>query len=208
MTRAAARATPVAAALAMSMALLLLGGCRTAPPVTVPGPGADAPWPEQRAALERLDHYTLSGRIAVAASGQGFSGSLRYQQQPHRSDLALDGPMGLGGLRVAVEGEQVNISTSRGETLDGAAARAEIESRLGFPLPLVELRWWLLGVPAPGDANVDQDAGSGEIHGFEQHGWRVRVDARAPALGFALPQRLTATREGARMKLLVENWQP
>jgi outer membrane lipoprotein LolB len=171
------------------------------------GPGADAPWPQQRAALEKLERYSLNGRVAVAANGQGFSASLRYEQMPRSSNLALDGPLGIGGLRVLLEGEELQIATSRGEKLDGEAARAELERRLGFALPLAELRWWLLGIPAPGETAVNQDAGTGEIHDFMQAGWRVSINSRAAGLGFSLPQRLTAEREGARLKLLVERWQ-
>jgi outer membrane lipoprotein LolB len=190
------------------LALALLSGCRTAPPAVVVGPGADAPWPEQRAALEKLDRFGLEGRVAVAASGQGFSANLRYAQKPRAANLSLDGPLGIGGLRVEVEGEDIEIATSRGETIAGPEARAELERRLGFALPLQELRWWLLGIPAPGESAVDADAGSGEIRGFTQNGWRVTVNTRVPGLGFAMPQRLTAEREGARMKLLVERWLP
>ena len=192
---------------AVLVALGLLAGCRTAPPGAIVGPGADAPWPEQRAALEKLERYSLNGRVAVAANGQGFSASLRYQQLPRSSNLALDGPLGIGGLRVVLEGEDLEIATSRGEKLDGDAARAELERRLGVALPLGELRWWLLGIPAPGDATVNQDGGTGEIHDFIQAGWRVSINSRAAGLGFSLPQRLTAEREGARLKLLVERWQ-
>ena len=192
---------------AVLVALGLLAGCRTAPPGAIVGPGADAPWPEQRAALEKLERYSLNGRVAVAANGQGFSASLRYQQLPRSSNLALDGPLGIGGLRVVLEGEDLEIATSRGEKLDGDAARAELEHRLGVALPLAELRWWLLGIPAPGDAMVNQDGGTGEIHDFIQAGWRVSINSRAAGLGFSLPQRLTAEREGARLKLLVERWQ-
>jgi outer membrane lipoprotein LolB len=190
-------------------ALGLLAGCRTAPPpVTGTGPGADAPWPEQRAALAKLEHYGLNGRVAVAANGQGFSASLRYQQLPSSSSLALDGPLGIGGLRVELNGQDVEIATSRGEKLDGEAARAELERRLGFALPLSELRWRLLGIPAPGEASVSQDGSSGAITGFTQSGWLVSINTRAAGLGFSLPQRLTAEREGARLKLLVEQWRP
>jgi len=189
-------------------ALALLAGCRTAPPRTVIGPGADAPWPEQRAALEKLDRYGLNGRVAVAANGQGFSASLRYQQLPRGSNLALDGPLGIGGLRIVLDGKDLEIATSRGEKLDGDAARAELERKLGFALPLAELRWWLLGIPAPGEASVNQDGGSGEIREFTQDGWRVSINTRAAGLGFSLPQRLTAEREGARLKLVVERWVP
>jgi outer membrane lipoprotein LolB len=191
---------------AVLVALGLLAGCRTAPPAAIVGPGADAPWPQQRAALEKLERYSLNGRVAVAANGQGFSASLRYQQMPRSSNLALDGPLGIGGLRVLLEGEELQIATSRGEKLDGEAARAELERRLGFALPLAELRWWLLGIPAPGETAVNQDAGTGEIHDFMQAGWRVSINSRAAGLGFSLPQRLTAEREGARLKLLVERW--
>ena len=204
MRRAAARTACVL--LAVLCGAALLAGCRTAPPVALPGPGADAPWAQQRSVLEGLDRYELDGRVAVAANDQGFSASMRYAQQPKRSDLALDGPLGIGGLRIGLEGVALKISTSRGDQLDGVAARAELERRLGFALPLAELRWWLLGIPAPGEVQLEQDAGSGEIRGFSQNGWRVSINTRAPGLGFALPQRLTAEREGARLKLLVERW--
>jgi outer membrane lipoprotein LolB len=191
--------------------LAVMAGCRTAPapaPGIGPGPGAEAPWPLQREQLERLDRYSLDGRVAVAASGQGFSASLRYRQQPAGAEMALDGPMGLGGMRLALNGQELQVTTSSGESLDGVAAREEIERRLGFAMPLAELRWWLLGIPAPGGAALEQDVVTGEIRGFAQNGWQVKVEARAPALGFALPRRLTAQREGARLKLAVDHWQP
>jgi outer membrane lipoprotein LolB len=204
--------------LAGAAVLVAFSACRTLPPAPIAGPGADAPWPEQRARLETFDRYALVGRVAVAANGQGFTASLRYEQRPDASNLALDGPLGIGGLRVALDGEALRIETSRGEKLDGAAAREELERRLGFPLPLAELRWWLLAIPAPGgDATTRMDIASSEITRFVQRGWSVTIDKRMPALGFALPQRLTVERvdvdraaaggEGARMKLVVERWQ-
>jgi outer membrane lipoprotein LolB len=197
-------------ALATAVVLGLLAGCRTVPPPApaIIGPGADAPWSEQYAALANLAHYALAGRVAVAANGQGFSANLRYRQQQQRAELALDGPMGIGGMRMEFDEHQLSVTNSGGQTLDGAAARAEIESRLGFELPLAELRWWLLGLPAPGmPAEKHEESAGGAITDFQQNGWRVTIDSRAPGLGFSLPARLTAERDGARLKLLVENWQ-
>jgi outer membrane lipoprotein LolB len=196
-------------ALAALTVLAMLSGCRTAPPAAaIPGPGADAPWAVQRPALENLDRYALNGKVAVAANGQGFTASLRYRQQPRRADLALDGPLGIGGMRIALEEHSLGVTNSRGEALDGEAARAEIERRLGFELPLDELRWWLLGLPAPGQSEVDAAPDGGVIRGFVQNGWHVAINTRAPGLGFSLPQRLTAERGGARLKLFIERWQP
>ena len=206
--RAGVRPALAAAVLVLALAL---AGCKTAPaPAPMIGPGADAPWPDQVAALEKLDHYTLAGRVAVAAADQGFSGSLRYAQQAARSDLAIDGPLGMGGLRAVLDGSAVNITTARGENFDGNAAREELERRLGFALPLEHLRWWLLGIPVPGEtlAQPPQADLTAQTAGFDQLGWRVTVNSRAPAMGFSLPQRLTIEREGARLKLIVDRWQP
>ncbi|MBC7976311.1 MAG: outer membrane lipoprotein LolB [Myxococcales bacterium] len=202
---------------------MVLTGCRTAPPRTVPGPGADAPWAEQLAELAKLDSYALNGRVAVAANGEGFSASLRYRQEKRRADLALDGPLGIGGMRMRLADAEIRVTNSRGQELDGVAAREEIERRLGFELPLAELRWWLLGLPAPGaPVDVHSDQGSGAPLDFQQNGWRVSINSRVPGLGFSLPQRLTFERGGAesvgapgniegeraRLKLFVERWQP
>lgn len=197
-------------------AFLVVTGCQTAPPSVVVGPGAGAPWPEQLDALERLNRYGLNGRVAVAANGEGFSASLRYAQQGRGAHLSLDGPLGIGGVRVAFDDRALQIETSKGERLEGPEARDLLERRLGFVLPLAELRWWLLGIPAPGEATVDKQD-TGEIRGFMQNGWRVSIESRASGLGFSLPRRLTAERVGtapdmpgtaARMKLLIDRWQP
>jgi outer membrane lipoprotein LolB len=198
----------VRSALAAMALLLALAGCRTVPPpASVPGPGADAPWQQQYASLASLDHYALNGRVAVAASGQGFTANLRFRREPERSEMMLDGPMGIGGYRVTLERAELRVFASNGQQLDGAAARAEMEQRLGVALPIEDLHWWLLGLPAPGPAERNQ-AANDEILDFQQNGWRVSIQSRMPAMGYSLPQRLTAEREGARMKLLVESWQP
>jgi outer membrane lipoprotein LolB len=195
-----------AAVLAALLALLLLGGCRTAPPLQPGDP--NRPWPEQRTALRALDRYQLAGRVAVNAGSQGFTASLRYEQRRREASLALDGPLGIGGIRVTLDGEDIGVATSRGEKLDGAAARAALEQRLGFEIPLAMLRWWLLGVPDPDLPAVETTDANGFTQSFDQQGWQVEITQRAPALGFQLPKRLTATRAGARLKLIVERWQP
>jgi outer membrane lipoprotein LolB len=203
------RADAYAAALRVACAALLclpmLTGCETwragsrAPLVAPAGP-----WEERSRALTTMETYALSGRIAVAAAEQGFSGALRFEQKVRQSQLQLDGPLGVGGLRLEWNGDTLRMLTSRGEELDGEAARAAIEARLGFALPLDELRYWLLGVPAPATPADLTVNGDNRLSGLQQSGWRVVYTEYGATSG--MPQKLTAQKESARVRVIVDQW--
>ncbi|MCE3283933.1 MAG: outer rane lipoprotein LolB, partial [Steroidobacteraceae bacterium] len=79
-----------------AMALLLVG-CATAPVGSVPGPG-------RAANPDELTQWIAKGRIALTAQGEGGSGSFVWQQRSERTELAVRGPLGAGGLNVVTDG--------------------------------------------------------------------------------------------------------
>jgi outer membrane lipoprotein LolB len=177
----------------------LLAGCaatRTAGPA-----GARAPDPE------RFTQWTARGRIALAAQGEGGSGSFVWQQRSERTELALRGPLGAGGLQLTLDGETIKLADPDGAPLDGDAARAELERRLGTRLPLAEMRYWLLGLPAPEDV-VDGPVqfATGATPGFVQAGWVVSYDVLGAQGEWILPDRLTATSGSARVRIVIDDW--
>jgi outer membrane lipoprotein LolB len=107
---------------------------------------------------------------------------------------------------VARDGD-LTLTNARGQRLDGAAARADLERQLGFELPLASLRYWVLGVPDPA-VGVDEERLSPDAPRLEalgQAGWQVAYRAYAgDAAG--LPRRIDAVRGLARLRLLVEQW--
>src|SRR5688572_26686146 len=90
-----------------------LTGCKTLPVAPLPS----EPWEVRRAALQARGNFDLSGRIAVAAAQEGFNAKLRWQQEGTRSQLALDGPLGVGGVRITSDGNLLSVLNSRGEQL-------------------------------------------------------------------------------------------
>ncbi len=196
------------AAWLLAALLLLLPGCTSLP--TTPSAPAAAPldWPNRRAALQGQADFTLKGRLAVAAGDEGFSAGLRWQQRDQDALIELDGPFGVGGLRLQSRGSALQLTTSRGERLDGEAARVELERRLGFALPLEALRFWVRGVPDPArPAEERLAADAPRLAGLAQDGWSIDYTAyiEQPADG-ALPRRLSVVREGARLRLVIEDW--
>lgn len=180
-------------------AALALSGC-AAPPrapegVTRPDPAV-------------LHQWSASGRMAIAAGTDGGSGSFDWVQDGATSRLDLRGPLGAGAVRLVVTPGTLSLADGSGRVLDADAARADLQARLGAELPWDHLRFWLLGVPAPGvEATVlDQDAAPWRL--IEQAGWRLAYDSFDVVGGLNLPKRLTAERGAVRVRVLVDTWLP
>ncbi|MBM4213185.1 MAG: outer membrane lipoprotein LolB [Gammaproteobacteria bacterium] len=156
-------------------------------------------WEARRGALQVWPRFELRGRVAVARGDEGFTASLRWAQREVTSQVEVDGPLGVGGLHLEFEHGR----------LDDELARADFEQRLGFSLPVDSLRYWLLGVPDPAHDSLERIAdGYPRLDSLQQQGWTVVFPAYAKVSGvnYELPQRIEATREGLRLRLLVESW--
>ena len=187
-----------------ALILALIAGCRTAPPTLPPS----APWETRRPQLQAREHFQLKGRVAVAAGGEGFNASLRWTQEGERSQLTLEGPLGVGGAQLTASGNDLTLITSRGEVVDSAAAHAALAERLGFDPPLAALRYWVLGVPDPAEpATESLDPAQQRLKALTQDGWHVDYQSYTSANGEPLPARLTMQRDTVRVRLLVDDWQ-
>ncbi len=162
------------------LALAALAGCRTIP-VQHP-PAALQPWDVTRTELQARDHFSLKGRVAVAAGKEGFNASMRWTQDGARSSVSLQGPLGAGGVQISTDGNDLSVVNAHGERLDSDAARSELVERLGFDPPLNSLRYWVLGVPDPtAPAKEAVDPQQQRLQSLQQEGWQIDYNSYMPA---------------------------
>src|SRR5580658_1377301 len=85
------------------VAVLWLAGCQTLPKPIAPSAAPEqvvAGWPARRTLLQARSQFTAQGRIGVVAGTDGFNGRIRWMQDGGRSSVSLDGPLGVGGVRI------------------------------------------------------------------------------------------------------------
>jgi outer membrane lipoprotein LolB len=195
--------------LSWTAAALLLAGCRSVPqPVAPTAAPAQviAGWPARRAALQTRAQFTTQGRIGVVAGSDGFNGRLRWIQDGARSTVSLDGPLGVGGVRISDDAGVLTMNTPSGEALDSQAAHDELVRRMGFEPPLASLRYWIQGVPDPARTSTETPDAGGYLGSLGQDGWTVTFGAYMQTADGALPQKLTVERGPVRVKLILESW--
>ena len=181
---------------------LFASGC-----ATLPEPGATEDWPARRAELQALESWTLHGRIAVAAGEDGFSGGFDWSQQGVTADIELSGPMGGKLLDIRVEGDTPVVSASGGGSA-GSDVQRIIDEHLGpgQTLPVKEMRFWLVGAPAPGVPHEELLGDDRRLASLAQSGWQVRYDRYQPVGSIALPARMEMTTGGLRLRVAISDW--
>jgi outer membrane lipoprotein LolB len=120
--------------------------------------------------------------------------------------VALDSPLGAGGVQITADGPSLSVVTSKGDHLDNEAARSELATRLGFDPPIASLRYWVLGVPDPATPAKETLDNQQRLASLQQDGWQVVYDGYMSVGGEWLPARVTLQREGVRVRLIVDGW--
>ena len=187
--------------LLMVLCSTVLAACATTRRAPSPVSAAVA-WEQRVVDLQRLSAWQLDGRAAVAVGTQGWQATLNWRQQGDSAEVHLSGPFGIGSL--------VLKRTPQGLSLNGAppsdTVLVQLQERLGFELPIDQLRFWLLGVPDPSAAfelkRNDQDRASQ----LTQGGWSIDYDRYMPVAGDWLPAHMVLSREGVRVRIAVDHW--
>ena len=192
---------PSIAAIVLCLALV---GCAGAPSRT------GSALPED---LSALTYWQARGRLGVSGAGNGGSGSFAWEQNKDRSNVQIRGPIGIGSVRLQMSGSAVapdlKVETGDGQVFQAESAWRELEARLGTAVPAGKLRYWMLGLPAPGEHRWIGDRES-EMPTLEQDGWRIEYQyANSGAnedSGARLPRRIQAASGDARVRIVVDRW--
>jgi outer membrane lipoprotein LolB len=185
---------------------LLLTGCATTPPAPPPASKQQA-WTQRQQQLQCAALWSLRGRMALAAQGKGWSARLTWQQQGDDFDMRLSGPLGWGGFRLSGDRAHVNL-TGEGKSYDfQEAPERVIQREFGYDIPVSGLRYWMLGINAPDEPFTYQLNPWGQPQQLQQSGWTIDYAEYSAGDGAGLPKRLTMSRPGVRIKLLVDDWQ-
>jgi len=158
--------------------------------------------------LSALQYWQARGRLGVTGAERGGSGSFTWQQRRDRADVHIRGPIGIGSVRLQVRGApaepDVKLETADGQVFKADGAWSELEARLGAAVPAGKLRFWMLGLPAPGEHQWLTDP-AGEASTLEQDGWRIEYQY-SNEFGARLPARIRASSGEARVRIVVDRW--
>lgn len=182
-------------------AILITTGCSLLP---MKSDKSRLAWEARRELLARIDRFTLQARVS-SGGVFGVKGNLSWRQQGDVFDMRVAGPFGIGAASLRGKGKQIEIRTSK-RTINTEDPERELHDRLGWTFPVTHLRYWVLGVPAPGsEAAVEYDR-EGRLETLEQDDWTLEVSEYQQAGALELPRKFEVANEEVRIKVVIDAW--
>jgi outer membrane lipoprotein LolB len=179
--------------------LLALAACATQTPRGATPTALDLSSP-------RFAIWQIRGRVSLIKGEQGWHASLNWREDSGRYRLDLSGPLGQGAVRIEGDGAGVRLQTADGRDYVAQDADALVQTVTGWQFPVAGIRYWVRGVPVPGEqAVITKDAGGRLIH-LVQSGWDIRYDRFQSLEGRAWPTRLHLTADDVSVRLVVDEW--
>ena len=189
-----------------AVTLMALAGCATVPGTAPLGPPNEAAWQARRAALTQLQDWELEGRVGIVTADDGGSGSMDWKQRGDVLDFNFRGPFGAGALEVQGNAEALWVRSSRGDDFISTDPEQDFTRRLRMPLPVLSMRYWMVGLPDPNAPFAKTVDGQGQLVTLTQRGWQVDYQTYAGFGGYDLPTRLLLQRGPIRIKVAINSW--
>ena len=167
-------------------------------------PSFDESWEARQARLTELTHWMMTARLSLTTPEQTQTISVTWEEQPDAYHIRISGSFGQTGAMIQGSAHGVEVTTSEG-TWRGPTLEDYASSELHLGLPFSALRYWLLGIPAPGDVQALSLNAQNRLETLSQFQWQLTYrdyDAQTD-----LPRRLRLEHEQWRINMVIQQWQ-
>jgi len=185
--------------------MALLAGCAVKPP-RPPATSRELAWQERQALLQPVQQWKLTGRLAIKTGDEGGNATFIWQQNPDSFQMQLVAPLGQGSLQLSGDAQGALLRDSDGRSAVAADAEILLLEQLGWRIPVRDLRYWVLGLAAPGQASIELDE-FGRLARLRQDDWEVTFLDYSMEGSTELPARIFITNHQAQVRLVIKRWE-
>jgi outer membrane lipoprotein LolB len=159
----------------------------------------------ETALADALD-FTVRGRLAVSNGDDGGSGSFVWQQQGEQVDFTLNVPLSSTQWHLVAVPGNATLSDNKDHHFAGFTAEELLLAHTGWRVPVAQLRYWMLGLRAPGQVATLSLDSNGLPKQLQQDGWQIDYRSYMDSEP-RKPNKVFAQRGKDRVRVSVRAWE-
>lgn len=187
-------------------AVLWLAGCSTLPSNSGEQAEAERLWAGRQPLLARVQTWNIAGRLALQTGQEGWHISYRWQQQDQLYHIILADPLGQTSAELQGRPNGVTLLMADGRSATADNPDQLLEKRLGWPVPVQGLYYWVRGLPVPDvpeSHGLDRD---GRLIWLKQSGWDISYRRYGDFAGLSLPTKIFLDNDRIKVRLVIDGW--
>jgi len=186
----------------------VLSGCETVPesaePVAVDDPVVE--FESRQAVLGNIQQWFARGRLVLATATDSDNATVRWDQRADGYTIRLSGPLGVGAVELRGSDGEV-VLTADDKQYRAPDADTLLRDVAGMAVPVNGLRYWLMGLVAPGEEVVElRFDNGGRLEYLEQGGWKIRYLRYSKTDLLDMPTKVFMDSVQVRARIVVQEW--
>ncbi len=150
--------------------------------------------------LYELESWSFEGRLALTGKSDSWSANISWDHSPDVEKIRLSGPMGQGAVVILLADNVVTLDRGGDDVQSSTQPEAFINQQLGLLVPVLSLRYWVVGLPEPLLSYKETDVG------FNQAGWRSEYRQMQLVNNVAMPHKMMIMNDQVKLKLIIDHW--
>ena len=176
----------------MAIGVLVLTGCASAPS----RPAVDDPvkaWQHRVSDLSAIASWEVKAKLAVKTHKRGGQANMLWRREEADHNINLYGPLGGGRVVLTRTAEGATLRDNKKRTYHAETTEELLYRIAGWQVPFGSMRYWVLGVPEPGQGYEESIDEWGRLQTLRQSGWEIEFVEYRDFDGRELPRKFLMT---------------
>lgn len=183
---------------------VFLNACSTTTQLPAPIGSPQQLWQQHQIQLQSIHTWQLQGQIAFITPDSRNSATLNWQQFTQDFNINLTGPFGIHVLTIKRSNDISTLILDDDRQYQGRNTQTLINQLSPMPIPVDELRAWIIGDPLTDDVQIDN---YGRVtQATHPLGWHISYTKYQLIDTVWLPQNIVIKKDDMRIKITTRNW--
>lgn len=163
-------------------------------------------WYQRQHQLNTINNWNIYGALGIKYESRDSIAHFYWQQMIDHFTVNIYTPINLGGVKITGDKEQVVLWRSISKKVIAKTPEQLMYKELGWSLPLFNMRYWILGLPAPHIPYSAKFDSYNHLSYLRQQGWRINYSDFRSIGNIDLPTKIWLSTPQLQVKLVIKQW--
>ena len=160
----------------------------------------------RQAKLRAIKTFNISGALSITTPQKTYLVNYTWVQNGGYYRIKLASSLNAVSYEIIGGPNKVVLRQAKHKDIMAHNVNALMQRELGYVLPLAGMRYWVLGLPAPGNYKSTLD-NFGHLQTLKQNGWFINYLLYQSYDHLDLPRLMRISGHKLAIKFVIKNWQ-